>query len=133
MGATPKLLRRVLFGDFYMNTKQRRFEKGAIDKGKEPLFCKFILSYFFNIYTLVGEKNKEKCIEFANQLKIKIYPRDEKAIMSSPDSFLTTVLGQWVPVSASVLNAVIEHVPRKWALYYIINYLLRWCPSAKYT
>lgn len=111
MGATPKLLRRVLFGDFYMNTKQRRFEKGAIDKGKEPLFCKFILSYFFNIYTLVGEKNKEKCIEFANQLKIKIYPRDEKAIMSSPDSFLTTVLGQWVPVSASVLNAVIEHVP----------------------
>lgn len=93
MGASLKTLRRVLWGDFYLNSKQKKFEIGALDKGKEPLFCKYILSYFFNIYTLVYEKNKEKCLEFAKQLQIKIYPREEKAIMTAPDSFLTTLLG----------------------------------------
>ena len=64
-----------------------------MDKGKEPLFCKYILNYFFDIYTLVDEKNKEKCLNFAKQLKIKIYPREEKSIMTAPDSFLTALLG----------------------------------------
>ena len=59
----------MLWGDYYMNMKQKRFEFGAANKGKEPLFCKLILKYFFDIYNLVHEKNKEKCIEFAKQLK----------------------------------------------------------------
>ena len=102
--------------------KQKRFEIGATDKGKEPLFCKMILTYFYEIYERVHDKNKEKegfhfclkpsktnltlgqrvlrkfgtltkVLEFAKQLKVKLYPRDEKSIMTNPDSFLTTLLG----------------------------------------
>ena len=40
--------------------KQKRFELGAADKGKEPLFCKMILTYFYEIYERVHDKNKEK-------------------------------------------------------------------------
>ena len=40
--------------------KQKRFEIGATDKGKEPLFCKMILTYFYEIYERVHDKNKEK-------------------------------------------------------------------------
>ena len=86
--------------------------KGALEKGKDPAFCTYILKYFYEIYNLVADKNKEKCMAFAQQLKIKIYPREEKAIMTSPDSFLTSLLGQWLPISNAALNAVIQHVPR---------------------
>ena len=47
---------------------------------------------------------------------MKLYPRDEKSIMTHPDSFLTTLLGQWIPLGGCVLNAVVEHVPNPCAL-----------------
>ena len=90
-----RTLEHVLFGDYYINQKQKRFCRGAIDKGKEPLFCKMILSYIFEIYDHVTEKNKEKAVEFAKKIGVKLYPRDEKSILTSPDSFLLTLMSQW--------------------------------------
>ena len=88
-------MEHVLFGDYYINQKQKRFCRGAIDKGKEPLFCKMILSYIFEIYEHVTDKNKEKAVEFAKKIGVKLYPRDEKSISTSPDSFLLTLMSQW--------------------------------------
>lgn len=87
LGARKNVLKRALWGDYYINMKQKKIVKGALEKGKDPAFCTYILKYFYEIYNLVADKNKEKCMAFAQQLKIKIYPREEKAIMTSPDSF----------------------------------------------
>ena len=54
-----------------------------------------ILSYIFEIYDHVTEKNKEKAVEFAKKIGVKLYPRDEKSISTSPDSFLLTLMSQW--------------------------------------
>ena len=105
-GASISVLSKTLFGDYYINMKQKRFCNGATDKGKEPLFCKLILSYLYQIYENVNDKNKEKCIEFAKRVGAKLYPRDEKAIMTSPDSFLLTLMSQWLPLSKTVLDQV---------------------------
>merc|ERR1712131_79547 len=77
IGTPVRTLEHVLFGDYYINQKQKRFCRGAIDKGKEPLFCKMILSYIFEIYEHVTDKNKEKAVEFAKKIGVKLYPRDE--------------------------------------------------------
>ncbi|CBY10085.1 unnamed protein product [Oikopleura dioica] len=106
LGARKNVLKRALWGDYYINMKQKKIVKGALEKGKDPAFCTYILKYFYEIYNLVADKNKEKCMAFAQQLKIKIYPREEKAIMTSPDSFLTSLLGQWLPISNAALKLV---------------------------
>jgi len=110
-GTSVPILSKTLFGDYYVNVKQKRFCIGAVDKGKEPLFCKLILSYLFEIYEHVENKNKDKCIQFAKRIGVKLYPRDEKAIMSSPDSFLLSLMSQWLPLSDTVLSTVIEQIP----------------------
>ncbi|CBY42186.1 unnamed protein product [Oikopleura dioica] len=96
LGARKNVLKRALWGDYYINMKQKKIVKGALEKGKDPAFCTYILKYFYEIYNLVADKNKGKCMAFAQQLKIKIYP----------------LLGQWLPISNAALNAVIQHVPR---------------------
>jgi len=111
IGTPVRTLEHVLFGDYYINQKQKRFCRGAIDKGKEPLFCKMILSYIFEIYDHVTEKNKEKAVEFAKKIGVKLYPRDEKSISTSPDSFLLTLMSQWQSLSDAVLNQIISQVP----------------------
>ena len=51
MNAT--ILKKTLWGDFYLNTKTRRIYKGAQSKGKKPLFVQFVLDNLWAVYDAV--------------------------------------------------------------------------------
>ena len=59
----------------------------------------------------MADRNKDACVEFARRVGAKLYPRDEKAIMTTPDAFLLTLMSQWLPLSSSVLGQVIDQIP----------------------
>lgn len=109
-GVKEEILRKVLWGDFYLNSKTKRFMKGAQEKAKKPLFVQVILDNLWNVYETVAMRNeKEKVPVICEKLGIKLTTRDLRHTDSRVQ--LQSLMVQWLPLSSTVLNMVCEKLP----------------------
>lgn len=105
-----EILKRVLWGDFYLNTKTKRFMRGAQEKAKKPLFVQVILDNLWNVYeTIVLRNEKEKVPVICEKLGIKLTTRDLRHTDSRIQ--LQSLMMQWLPLSQTVLNMVCKKLP----------------------
>ncbi|XP_060804573.1 elongation factor-like GTPase 1 [Amyelois transitella] len=110
LGIKEELLRKVLWGDFYLNTKAKRVMKGAQEKAKKPLFVQVILDNLWNVYeTIVTRNEKEKVPVMCEKLGIKLTARDLRHTDTRIQ--LQSLMMQWLPLSLTVLNMVCRKLP----------------------
>ncbi|KAG5346252.1 EFL1 GTPase, partial [Acromyrmex charruanus] len=110
LGFSEKVLRKTLWGDFYINNKTKRIMKGAQEKAKKPLFVQLILDNIWVLYdTIVIRKDKDKLPIIAEKLNIKLTTRDLRHTDSKAQ--LQAVCSQWLPLAQNCLNMVCEKVP----------------------
>ncbi|ORY50361.1 P-loop containing nucleoside triphosphate hydrolase protein [Rhizoclosmatium globosum] len=85
-------LMKVLWGDWYLDPKTKRAvgPKGLKGRPLKPFFVQFILDNLWAVYD-------------------SIIPRDLKA--KDPKPVLQTVMNQWLPLSATILQATVEVLP----------------------
>lgn len=104
------VLRKTLWGDYYMNVKEKKILTGANIKNKKPLFVQLVLDNIWAFYqTILEDKDKERLEKMIGTLGLKIPPRD----MRSPDPkiLLTAVMSTWLPLAVSVLSMVCDNLP----------------------
>ena len=53
IGIRSDVLRKTLWGDYFLHNKAKRIMKGAQGKAKKPLFVQFILNYIWEVYEAV--------------------------------------------------------------------------------
>ncbi|XP_011871394.1 PREDICTED: elongation factor Tu GTP-binding domain-containing protein 1 [Vollenhovia emeryi] len=110
LGFSEKVLRKTLWGDFYINNKTKRIMKGAQEKAKKPLFVQLILDNIWALYeTIVIRRDKDKLPAIAEKLNIKLTTRDLRH--SDPKAQLQAVCSQWLPLARNCLDMVCENVP----------------------
>lgn len=112
LGAKRENLQKVLWGDFYMDPKTKKVinNKGLKGRSLKPLFVSLILDSIWKIYeNVLVERNMDVLEKITKTLNIKILPRDLRS--KDHKNLLRTVMGQWIPVSTSVLLTVIEKLP----------------------
>lgn len=110
LGFSEKVLRKTLWGDFYINNKTKRIMKGAQEKAKKPLFVQLILDNIWVLYeTIVIRKDKDKLPTIAEKLNIKLTTRDLRHTDSKAQ--LQAVCSQWLPLAQNCLDMVCENVP----------------------
>ncbi|KAG6441611.1 hypothetical protein O3G_MSEX001908 [Manduca sexta] len=110
LGVKEELLSKVLWGDFYLNTKTKRFMKGAQEKAKKPLFVQVVLDNLWNVYeTIVMRNEKEKVPVICEKLGVKLTTRDLRHTDSRVQ--LQSLMVQWLPLSYTVLNMVCKKLP----------------------
>ncbi|KAH7100377.1 P-loop containing nucleoside triphosphate hydrolase protein, partial [Auriculariales sp. MPI-PUGE-AT-0066] len=112
LGVKEAILRRVLWGDFYLDPKTKRVVDHKQLKGRnlKPLFVQFVLDNIWAVYeNVVINPNPEKIEKIVSALNLKIPPRD----LSSKDSrhVLSQIFGQWLSLSTCTVQAVIDIVP----------------------
>ena len=56
LGVKSEIFAKTLWGDFFLNAKTKRIMKGALAKGKKPLFVQFILESLWTVYDAILEK-----------------------------------------------------------------------------
>ena len=104
------VLRKTLWGDFYINTKEKKIMKGAMAKNKKPLFVQLVLDNIWAVYhTTLQDKDKEKLEKMTVSLGLKIPPRDFRS--TDFKTILTSVMSAWLPISESVLSMVCQKLP----------------------
>ncbi|KAI6005368.1 P-loop containing nucleoside triphosphate hydrolase protein [Pisolithus marmoratus] len=112
LGFKEANLRRVLWGDFYLDPKTKRVISYKHLKGRalKPLFVQFVLENIWAVYdAVVLHPNTEKVAKIVSTLNLKVSPRDLK----SKDSrqLVSLLCSQWLPLSTCVIQAVIDIVP----------------------
>ncbi|KAH8825069.1 translation elongation factor 2 [Flagelloscypha sp. PMI_526] len=94
LGMKEANLRRVLWGDFYLDPKTKRF----------------VLENIWAVYDSVSlNPNPEKTAKIVSTLNLKILPRDLKS--KDTQHLISLIFSQWLSLSTSIIQAVIDVVP----------------------
>ncbi|XP_045511876.1 elongation factor-like GTPase 1 isoform X2 [Pieris brassicae] len=110
LGVKEELLKKVLWGDFYLNSKTKRFMKGAQEKAKKPLFVQVVFDNLWNIYeTIILRNDKQEVPGICEKLGIKLTTRDLRHTDARVQ--LQSLMMQWLPLSQTVLNMVCSKLP----------------------
>jgi len=107
---SESVLRKTLWGDYYINSKEKKIMKGAFSKNKKPLFVQLVLDNIWMFYqTILVDKDRPKLDRMLNVLELKVPVRD----LRSPDPRvqLSAVLASWLPLALSVLSMVCDKLP----------------------
>lgn len=112
LGFKEANLRRVLWGDFYLDPKTKKVisHKHLRGRALKPLFVQFVLENIWAVYdAVVMNPNTEKVSKIVTALNLKILPRD----LRSKDSrqLLSTIFTQWLSLSTCIIQATIDVVP----------------------
>lgn len=103
-------LQKTLWGDFYIDIKQRRIMKNAQAKAKKSLFVSMVLENIWKIYdTVCIRRDKIRMEKMCQVLGVNLSARD----MSHTDSRYQTklIMSRWLQLSNNVLRSVIKIVP----------------------
>lgn len=120
---SKSVLNRTLWGDYYMDTKKKRIFKGAVGKGKEPLFVQKILNPLWKLFEpiklLDPEKRKltkEEKVDQENQLSkmvqsLGINVSERQLKHPEPRMKLRSIMSQWLPLPDVVFPSVCKLIP----------------------
>ncbi|KAJ3196953.1 Cytoplasmic GTPase/eEF2-like protein (ribosomal biogenesis) [Irineochytrium annulatum] len=110
LGVREQALKRVLWGNFYFDPKTKRAigPKGLKGRPLKPFFVQFILDNIWAVYDAVLN-DREKVEKIVKTLNLKVQPRDLKSKDSK--ALLQTLMSQWLPLSTTVLLAVVDQLP----------------------
>uniref|UniRef100_A0A8D8WZ89 Elongation factor-like 1 n=1 Tax=Cacopsylla melanoneura TaxID=428564 RepID=A0A8D8WZ89_9HEMI len=110
LGIREPILRKTLWGDYYLNMKAKRIMKGAQEKAKTPLFVELVLKNVHALYeTVAVRKDKEKLVKIVDSLGVKLTLRDLRHTDSRVQ--IQAVMSQWLPLSSAVLRMIVTHCP----------------------
>ncbi|XP_064474853.1 elongation factor-like GTPase 1 [Ornithodoros turicata] len=106
MGVRKEILQKTLWGDFYINTKTKRIQKGAQAKAKKPLFAQLVLENIWDVYDAVcTRRDQVKTERIASSLGLK------ESRHGDPRSRLQNLVSQWMPLAKAVLEMTWGQAP----------------------
>ncbi|KAI5958027.1 RIA1 [Candida theae] len=112
LGFSQTALAKTLWGDYYLDMKNKKIGSGKKLKGgnSKPLFVSLILDQIWAVYeNCVIERNQEKLEKIIDKLGAKISPRDLRS--KDVKNLLNQIMSQWIPLSHAVLGTVIDNLP----------------------
>ncbi|KAF9897289.1 Cytoplasmic GTPase/eEF2-like protein (ribosomal biogenesis), partial [Lobosporangium transversale] len=112
LGMKEAVLRKCLWGDFYLDPKTKRVigYKGLKGRALKPLAVQMVLENVWKVYEVVViSPDKDMTEKVVKSLNLKVLPRDLKS--RDTRAVLITIFSQWLPLSTCVLLAVVEQLP----------------------
>lgn len=112
LGMKEANLRRVLWGDFYLDPRTKRVISYKHLRGRalKPLFVQFILENLWAVYDAVMlNPNAEKVAKITSTLDIKVPPRDLRT--KDTRHLLSLIYSQWLSLSTCIIQAAIDVIP----------------------
>ncbi|ORY32585.1 translation elongation factor 2 [Naematelia encephala] len=112
LGIKEVNLRRVLWGDWYLDPKTKRVlgRKRLAGRNLKPMFVQFVLENIWRVYnTVLGDYNPDAVTKIVNALSVRVAPRELKS--KDTRNLLTLIMQQWLPLSTATFQAVVDIIP----------------------
>ncbi|WVQ77258.1 hypothetical protein IAR50_006941 [Cryptococcus sp. DSM 104548] len=105
-------LRRVLWGDWYLDPKTKRVvgRKKLAGRNLKPMFVQFVLENIWKVYdTVLEEHNPDAVQKIVTALSVRINPRELRS--KDTRNLLNLIMQQWLPLSTTTFQAIIDIIP----------------------
>nr|XP_018263281.1 ribosome assembly protein 1 [Kwoniella dejecticola CBS 10117]OBR85439.1 ribosome assembly protein 1 [Kwoniella dejecticola CBS 10117] len=105
-------LRRVLWGDWYLDPKSKRVigRKKLAGRNLKPLFVQFVLENIWRVYdTVLNQHDPDATQKIVTALGVRVTPRDIRS--KDTRNLLNIIMQQWLPLSTATFQAVIDVIP----------------------
>ncbi|KAL9934685.1 hypothetical protein V8E36_006460 [Tilletia maclaganii] len=114
LGIEERKFRKVLWGDFYFDPKNKRVisqkQKEKEKRNLKPMFVQFVLDNVWSVYdSVVMNRDQEKVEKIVKALELRIPQRDLRA--KDPSILLVSIFSQWLPLAACTFSAVVSNIP----------------------
>ncbi|KAE8244486.1 hypothetical protein A4X13_0g6565 [Tilletia indica] len=114
LGIQERKFRKVLWGDFYFDPKNKRVishkQKEKEKRNLKPMFVQFVLDNIWSVYdSVVLNRDQEKVEKIVKALELRIPQRDLRA--KDPSTLLVSIFSQWLPLAACTFSAVVQNTP----------------------
>ncbi|KAJ3747032.1 translation elongation factor 2 [Lentinula detonsa] len=123
-------LKKVMWGEWYFDPKSKRVVGSKAKRpGMKTLFVQIVLENLWKVYdAVIGDPNPDKVLKIISSLSLTLPPRelrslsnltpasntntaDTSATSNYPKHLLSLIFAQWLPLSTSIVQTVIDIVP----------------------
>ncbi|KAJ3509363.1 hypothetical protein NMY22_g16320 [Coprinellus aureogranulatus] len=112
LGIKEANLRRVLWGDYFIDPKTKKVISYKHLRGRalKPLFVQFVLENIWAVYdSVVINTNPDKVEKIVKTLNLKVLPRDLRS--NDTRNLLQLIFTQWLSLSTGIIQAAIDIIP----------------------
>ncbi|CUM63916.1 uncharacterized protein PRCAT00001504001 [Priceomyces carsonii] len=113
LGFSQTVLSKTLWGDFYLDMKNKKIIPGnklKAGSSLKHLFVTLILEQIWSVYQYcILERDQTKLEKIITKLGSKVSSRDLRS--KDHKNLLNSIMSQWIPLSHAVLGAVIDYLP----------------------
>ena len=113
-GTKREVMQKVLWGDYYLNKKTKKFCNEPPSEKSNPVFVDFIMKNIYKVYQVVTvDQDLAQIQKMVKSLNLNISEKDlnENILNKTPNLVLRTIMREWLPIPKTVYDVVISELP----------------------
>ena len=113
-GTKKEVMQKVLWGDYYLDKKTKKFCEEPPNEGSNPIFVDFIMKNIYKVYQVVTvDQDFPKIQKMVKSLNLNISEKDlnENILSRNPNLVLRAIMREWLPIPQTVYDVIIKELP----------------------
>ena len=113
-GTKKEVMQKVLWGDYYLDKKTKKFCSQPPTENSKPIFVDFIMRNIYKVYQVVTvDQDLPKIQSMVKSLKLNISEKDlnQNILTRNPNLVLRTIMREWLPIPQTVYDVIIRELP----------------------
>ena len=113
-GTKREIMQKVLWGDYYLDKKTKKFCDKPPTEDSNPIFVDFIMKNIYKVYQVVTvDQDFPKIQKMVKSLNLNVSEKDlnENILTRNPNLVLRAIMREWLPIPQTVYDVVIKELP----------------------
>jgi len=113
-GTKREVMQKVLWGDYYLDKKTKKFCDKPPSEDSNPIFVDFIMKNIYKVYQVVTvDQDFPKIQKMVKSLNLNVSEKDlnENILTRNPNLVLRAIMRDWLPIPQTVYDVVIKELP----------------------
>ena len=113
-GTKKEVMQKVLWGDYYLDKKTKKFCENPPTEDSNPVFVDFIMKNIYKVYQVVTvDQDFPKIQKMVKSLNLNIPEKDlnKNILTKNPNLVLRAIMREWLPIPQTVYDVIIKELP----------------------
>ena len=113
-GTKKEVMQKVLWGDYYLDKKTKKFCEKQPNEDSSPIFVDFIMKNIYKVYQVVTvDQDFPKIQKMVKSLNLNISEKDlnENILTRNPNLVLRSIMREWLPIPQTIYDVIIKELP----------------------
>ena len=113
-GIKKEVMQKVLWGDYYLDKKTKKFCSKPPTEDSNPVFVDFIMKNIYKVYQVVTvDQDLPKIQKMVKSLNLNVSEKDlnQNILTRNPNLVLRAIMREWLPIPQTIYDVIIKELP----------------------